>query len=118
MLRVPLLVLGWTALLLGMVGVFLPVVPTVPFLLVAVWCFGRSSPRLKAAIMRNETLGPPLRRWFERGAVSRPAKMLSSGAMAAGFAAAALLGVAPVVLAMQGTVCLAVAIYIWTRPDR
>ncbi len=66
--------LGLIALALGIVGIALPVVPTVPFLLLAAGAFARSSPRLERRIMNHPTYGPPVRAWRERGAISRLAK--------------------------------------------
>ena len=71
------LILGWVAAILGAIGLFLPVVPTVPFLLVAVFAFTRSSPRLAAKIMRNPKFGPPIRAWRKRGVIGRGAKIWS-----------------------------------------
>ena len=64
---------------LGIVGVFLPLLPTTPFLLVAVWCFSRSSPRLEQLLLNHRTLGPPLRNWRREGAISARAKTLAVG---------------------------------------
>lgn len=63
---------------LGLLGVFLPVLPTTPFLIVAVGCFARSSPRLRQAILDHPRLGPPVQTWFEHKAISRRAKRLAT----------------------------------------
>jgi uncharacterized membrane protein YbaN (DUF454 family) len=60
---------------LGIVGAFLPLLPTTPFLLVAVWCFSRSSPRLEQWLLTHRTLGPPLTNWRREGAISGRAKI-------------------------------------------
>ena len=62
---------------LGIVGAFLPLLPTTPFLLVAVWCFSRSSPRLEHWLLSHRTLGPPLANWRREGAISARAKGLA-----------------------------------------
>jgi len=72
--RIALVVLGWLALGLGLVGAFLPLLPTTPFLLLAAACFARSSPRLHRRLLESERLGPYLRQWQEDRSVPRGAK--------------------------------------------
>jgi len=55
-----LLVVGLVAVALGVVGAFLPVLPTTPFLLVGAACFARASPRLHGRLVRSKTFGPTL----------------------------------------------------------
>ncbi|HEV7247054.1 MAG TPA: YbaN family protein [Shinella sp.] len=62
---------------LGIIGAFLPLLPTTPFLLVAVWCFSRSSPRLEQWLLNHRTLGPPLQNWRREGAIAARTKMLA-----------------------------------------
>ncbi len=111
------LILGWSTLALGMIGVFLPIVPTVPFLLVAVWAFAKSSPRLRMKILRHPTYGPPIRAWQRNGAISRPGKIASTVAMGGSVGIAILLKLPPYFILVQAVICGAVAIYILTRPD-
>lgn len=59
---------------LGFAGVFLPVLPTTPFLLIASWAFLRSDPRLHAWLRRLPGCGPLIQEWEEHGTVSRAAK--------------------------------------------
>lgn len=71
--RALLLVAGWIALALGLLGVILPLLPTAPFLLLAVACFTRSSPAMADWIYRLPLAGPYLRDWQEAG-ISPPMK--------------------------------------------
>ena len=56
---------GFLALGLGIVGAFLPVMPTVPFLLVALFCFERSSKKYHDMILNNKYFGKVLRDYYE-----------------------------------------------------
>jgi uncharacterized membrane protein YbaN (DUF454 family) len=77
-------VLGYLALALGAIGAFLPIMPTVPFLLLAVYFFARSSPELEKKILDHPHWGPQVKDWRERRAISRRAKTMAIGAMATG----------------------------------
>jgi uncharacterized membrane protein YbaN (DUF454 family) len=62
--RIPgavLFALGWLCVVLGFVGVFIPGMPTTVFLLVAAWCFFRSSPRAHTWLLEHRILGPYVR---------------------------------------------------------
>ena len=74
-LRLVLLAAGWLALALGFVGVFLPLLPTTPFLLLAAACFVRSSPRLHARMLAHPRLGPFLEQWRRERSIPRAAKL-------------------------------------------
>jgi uncharacterized protein len=75
---------GVIATALAITGAILPLMPTVPFLLVAVFCFARSNPALERRILEHPYWGPQVRDWQERRAISRRAKVLAIGAMTAG----------------------------------
>ncbi|MEM7664940.1 MAG: YbaN family protein [Pseudomonadota bacterium] len=69
---------------LGAIGAVLPIVPTVPFLLVAVFCFARSNPKWERRILEHPTWGPQISDWQERRAISRRSKVLAIASIAAG----------------------------------
>lgn len=78
MLAKPLLfVAGIASLSAGVVGVFLPILPTTPFLLLAAACFLRSSRRLYTWITRQKILGPYIENWTRYRAITLPAKIAS-----------------------------------------
>jgi uncharacterized membrane protein YbaN (DUF454 family) len=75
--------LAVVALLLGLIGAFLPVMPTVPFVLLSAWAASRGWPRLEAWLLDHPVFGKSIREWRERGAVSRRAKYFAGGGMLA-----------------------------------
>jgi len=79
--------LGWLMLALGAIGALLPVMPTTIFLILALACFARASPRLEQRLLAHPRYGPALRLWREQGAISRRGKLFAGAGMAGGFAA-------------------------------
>jgi uncharacterized membrane protein YbaN (DUF454 family) len=69
-----LLVAGYLTSGLALAGVFLPLVPTTPFLLLAAACFARSSPRMHRWLLSNPVFGPTLAQWRREHAIPRSAK--------------------------------------------
>ncbi|MCJ2185058.1 YbaN family protein [Novosphingobium sp. 1949] len=71
---------------LGVIGLFLPLVPTFDFLILALPCLARSSPRLESWLLNHPRLGPGLKAWKENRAVTRTGKRMAILGMSAGFA--------------------------------
>lgn len=74
MQRYFLLILGWLAVVLATLGVVLPLLPTTPFLLLAAWCFARSSPRFHDWLLNRSVFGRYLRHWQKYRAMPPGAK--------------------------------------------
>ena len=108
---------GWICVALGFAGVFLPLLPTTPFLLLAAFSFSRGSDRLHTWLVTHPTLGPPIRDWQEHSAISRNVKVIASVSMVAVFAISVILQAPWWALAAQGGILLFVAAFIWTRPE-
>ena len=64
-LRMVLLIVGWLSVALGVIGIFVPVLPTTPFLLLAAACFARSSRRFYLWLVEHPKLGPWIRDYLE-----------------------------------------------------
>lgn len=103
---------------LGIVGAFLPLMPTTIFLILAAGCFARSSPRLEAWLLDHAQFGPTLRAWRENGAIPPRAKAFAVVGMAAGFAVFfAAAHPAPLLAAGVGAALAACAAFVLSRPS-
>ena len=113
-----LLTLALVSLALGIVGLFLPVLPTVPFVLLAAWAASLSSPRLLRWLENHPQLGKPLNEWRQHGVVRRRAKWAATIAMAVS-ATASLVLLQAHWAALLGVACMAcVLVWLWRRPER
>lgn len=103
---------------LAIVGAVLPVMPTVPFLLVAAWAAGKGWPAFELWLLRHEQFGPPIKRWRESGAVSRRAKWLSTSMMACSAVGMQFFSSVPLWLRIGTPLVMAsVALWLWMRPE-
>lgn len=111
------LLCGFLSLGVGLVGIVLPLVPTVPLILLAAFCFARSSERLHAWLLGHATFGPMITDWAEHGAIRPVAKRLATVSIAIVFGVSLLLGVPGHVVLIQLVVLGCVLIFLWTRPN-
>lgn len=117
--RYVLLGIGWLFLAIGAIGVFLPVLPTVPFLLISAWAWSKSSKRLHKWLYGNKTYGPYLVAWDKYGVIPPRAKALAIGTMAVGWLFLTLYIAKSFWLPLiVGVVQLAIIAFILTRPSR
>ncbi|GAB4282362.1 MAG: YbaN family protein [Roseovarius sp.] len=98
-------------------GIVLPLVPTTPLLLLAAFCFARSSERLHHWLLCHPRFGPVIEDWRERGAIAPRAKRLATASIAVVPLISLGLGLAAWVLVVQLLVLGAVLGFIWTRPN-
>lgn len=117
MSRAAWLMLGLVALGLGAAGVFVPLLPTVPFLLLAAVGFARSSERLHHWLLSHRIFGPPISDWRERGVVGRRAKWAATVSILATFAVSLAVGLNSWLLATQALALALVAVFLWSRPS-
>ncbi|HRX35964.1 MAG TPA: YbaN family protein [Aestuariivirga sp.] len=110
---------GWMCVGLGIIGIIMPMFPTTPFLLVAVWAFSKSSPELAERIRNHRLAGPYIRDWQDEGVIPVKAKIIAVVMMAAMLAYLHFVAKPPPwTVASAATVMAAVAIFIITRPSR
>jgi len=108
---------GAAALMTGIVGIVVPLLPTTPFVLLAAFCFARGSTRCEAWLLGHPRFGPMVRNWRERHVIPLGAKrlawtMMAVGSAAAGWTLPARWGWVP------AACCLAVAIWMARLPSR
>ncbi len=109
--------LAYASLGLGIVGIVVPGLPTVPFVLLSAFAAARGSQRLHAWLLGHRRFGSMIRDWQEQGAVSRKSKWLATITMA--FCAVVMFLTAPKLwMAATGTAIMAiVALWLWRRPE-
>lgn len=109
--------LAYTSLGLGLVGIVVPGLPTVPFVLLSAFAAARGSQRLHDWLLAHRQFGPMIRDWQAHGAVSRRAKWLAVTMMSV--CAVIMFLTAPKVwMAATGTAIMTVvAIWLWARPE-
>jgi uncharacterized membrane protein YbaN (DUF454 family) len=119
-LRRPLLIgTGWFCVGLGIIGIILPLFPTTPFLLVAVWAFSKSSPELAEKIRNHKLAGAYVRDWEDEGVIPLGAKILAITMMTAMLGYLHFGSGAPGwAVISAGLVMAGVAAYILSRPSR
>lgn len=74
-------ILAWIFFALGAIGVILPVLPTTPFMILALWAFAKSSKRFHTWLYQHRLFGPPLQKWEEHRVIPLSAKILSISMM-------------------------------------
>ena len=110
--------LGGISLLLAIIGLVLPILPTTPFILLAAACWARASPRFHRWLKEHQYFGPMVHNWETRRAVPRRARYFAFSMMT--FACVVLLYRFPErwwIAALAAIFCLAVAIWMWRLPD-
>jgi hypothetical protein len=111
--------LGWVFFGLGVIGTLLPVVPTTPFMLLALWAFSRSSDRFHHWLRNHRVFGPPLQRWDRDRVIPLWVKVVAIGSMAVSTSWIAFGTRAPwYSTAAMGAVMVVGAAYILRFPSR
>jgi len=107
---------GWLAVGVGTLGIFLPLLPTVVFYLMAAWCFSKSHPHLADKLYAHKHYGPQLVAWRDRRAISRKGKISALAAMTGSIPFTWYVLGFPAVL-MPVAILAVVGPWIWTRAE-
>jgi len=109
---------GLTALLAGIAGIFLPVLPTTPFILLAAGCFARSSERFHVLLMNHRIAGPIIREWCEHRSMPRKVKRWAYLFMTLSFGSSIMIVSSWWLKGMLALLALLLAFFIWRVPVR
>ncbi|MFU8814560.1 MAG: YbaN family protein [Pseudomonadales bacterium] len=112
----PHLILAYLCIGLGIIGAFLPLLPTTPFVLVAAWAAAKGSPKLHHWLYQHPRLGAPLIAWEQKRAVPTGAKWLACCFMAISWIIMYSQTSGPVIPTITGLLFISVATFLITRP--
>lgn len=117
--RVFFMFLGGVFLILGLIGVIVPGMPTTVFIILSAWCWAKGSERFHTWLMNHKTFGPMLKDWHEKRAMPRKAKYLawSMMALSCAFLAYRLPAHLWWVVVLTSAICLATSIWMARLPD-
>lgn len=117
--RLLLYLCGWLSLILGVIGIFLPIMPTAPFAILAAWCFSKSSERWHQWLIGHKIFGPTIVDWHTHGVIRMKVKIYSTCMIILLFANTIIF--VKVNLIIKSIVCgigIAVLAFIWSRPSQ
>ncbi|MCM2354396.1 MAG: YbaN family protein [Pseudobdellovibrio sp.] len=116
-LRSVLFLCGIISVTAGFIGVFTPVLPTTPFVLLAAWCFLNSSEKAHQWIHDHRILGPPLKRWQKHRSIARSTKITATVMIVFSLIILWLKG--PHLGLQIGVTCMLIGVsfFIWTRNE-
>jgi uncharacterized membrane protein YbaN (DUF454 family) len=117
--RVVLVAAGTLCVGLGVLGLFVPVLPTTPFLLLAAACYARASNRFYNWLLRNRTFGPTIREWRRYRSIPYRTKLTAIGLMALTLASSIVFFVRnPALQAALAAFGVVLAVWLYRIPSR
>ena len=116
-MKIFLIISGIISLILGIVGILLPLLPTTPFLLLSAFCFARSSEKLHAWLLCHPSFGPAIIDWRENGSISKRNKTYAIVTILLTLLLSVLFKVPLAVLLIQMAVLSTVSLFILSRPQ-
>ena len=114
--RLTLILIGFISLALGALGIFVPLLPTTPFLLLSAFAFANSSERMHQWLLDHNIFGPLIDNWRQHRAISRRAKVVSILSMVAILMISVLVPVPTYIILIQVFVLSTTAIFVLSRP--
>lgn len=102
---------------LGVIGAILPGMPSTVFFILALWAFKRSSPRLENWLLNHRVIGRTLRDWDRNKSIAPRTKVVAISMLWACIGISSFFIHLLWVKVLLGVIALAVAAYIWTRPN-
>ncbi len=105
------------AVALGMIGVLVPVLPTVPFVILAAFAAGKGWPALEQRLLDHPRYGPHIRDWREHGAIPRNAKIIATVLMSASVAVLLFASIPRWLQLSVALFLICVALWLWSRPE-
>ena len=109
---------GFVALAIGALGAVLPILPTTPLVLLAAFCFARSSPRFARMLEEHVVFGPIIADWRQNGAIATRYKVTALVMMGAALGLSVWAGFSGRVIAIQAVCIVGAATYILSRPSK
>ena len=109
---------GITALLLGILGIFLPILPTTPFILLAAACFARSSERFHVFLLGNRITGPIIYEWCMHRSIPRRVKRWVYLMITLSFGSSIVIVSAVWLKLMLAILAIVLTLFIWRIPVR
>lgn len=117
LLRMVLIISGWIAVILGVAGIFLPVLPTVPFLLLASACFAKSSEVFHEWLVRHDRFGPLLHDYLNGEGIPLRAKISAVAMICSSISVSVLFFVDSLRLKVAlVAIALIICVYLLSRP--
>ncbi len=118
MQRICYLALGHICVTLGIIGIILPGMPGVVFFLIAAWAYGRSSERLRQALLNHPRIGPHIRAWEDHHVVPARVKLLAGIVMSVSFLGILLLSHSWQGPTFSGLSMASVYAYLLSKPSK
>lgn len=115
-MRIFLIILGITSLILGVIGILLPLLPTTPFILLSAFCFAQSSDRLHNWLIQHSYFGPTIHDWKQNGSISNKNKFYALVMIILTILLGVFIQLSPAILVIQIGVLSIVSLFILTRP--